>query len=87
MLSLAGLEEIQEIHKTYEHCDFPEDKYDTVFSTTSIYWKAKGEDEKGEETKDEDEGKGKEKDESDKTGVKEGDEDELSKRLESTTIS
>ncbi|KAL6917425.1 hypothetical protein ACHAPO_010146 [Fusarium lateritium] len=87
MPSLDGLEEIREIHKTYEHCKFPEDKYDTAFSTTSVYWKVEGE--KEESVEDKDKGKGKEKGEdgSEKVAVKEEDEDELSKKLESTTIS
>ncbi|GKU03876.1 sensitivity to red light reduced- srr1 [Fusarium langsethiae] len=88
MLSPNGLEEIHEIHKTYGHCEFPEDKYDTAFSTTSIYWKATGEqeDEKGESVKDKDKGKVEEA-ESEKVAIKEEEEDELSKKLESTTIS
>ncbi|KAL3601011.1 hypothetical protein FPOAC2_05264 [Fusarium poae] len=84
MPSLDGLEEIHEIHKTYEHCEFPEDKYDTAFFTTSIYWKVEGEkeDEKDESVEDKDKGKVKEKEKDE-----DEDEDELSKKPESTTIS
>ncbi|WXC45657.1 hypothetical protein QX201_005357 [Fusarium graminearum] len=85
-LDVDGLEKIKEIHNTFEHCEFPEDKYDTAFSTTGIYWKVNGEDEKSESVEDEDKDKVKEKDERNGVAVK-GDEDELSKKLESTTIS
>lgn len=85
-LDVDGLEKIKEIHNTFEHCEFPEDKYDTAFSTTCIYWKVNGEDEKSESVEDEDKDKVKEKDERNGVAVK-GDEDELSKKLESTTIS
>lgn len=84
MLSLTGLEEIQEIHKTYEHCEFPEEKFDTVFSTTTVYWKVSDEDRK-ENAKDEE--KDKAEYDADEVQVKGDDEDELSKKLESTTIS
>ena len=82
-----GLDEIQEIQKTYERCEFPEEKHDTVFSTTTIYWKATDEAKDEEEIEEGGKSKGKMKEESDSAENKEKDEDELSKELESTTIS
>lgn len=82
-----GLDEIQEIQKTYGRCEFPEEKYDTVFSMTTIYWKTTDETTEGEEVKDEGKSKVKVKEENHRAETKEKDEDELSKKLESTTIS
>lgn len=82
-----GLDEIQEIQKTYERCEFPEEKHDTVFSTTTIYWKATDEAKEEEGIEGGGKSKGKVKEESDSAENKENDEDELSKKLESTTIS
>ncbi|KAJ4128249.1 hypothetical protein NW768_008537 [Fusarium equiseti] len=76
MMTSDGLDEIQEIQKTYERCEFPEEKHDTVFSMTTIYWKATDESKEEEEIKDRGKSKGK---------VKE--EDELSKKLALTAIS
>ncbi|RBR23710.1 uncharacterized protein FIESC28_03506 [Fusarium coffeatum] len=87
MMTSDGLDEIQEIQKTYERSEFPEEKHDTVFSTTTIYWKATDEAKEEEEIKEGGKSKGKVKEESDSAENKEKDEDELSKKLESTTIS
>jgi len=87
MMTSDGLDEIQEIQKTYERCEFPEEKYDTVFSMTTIYWKTTDEATEGEEVKDEGKSKVKVKEESHRAETKEKDEDELSRKLESTTIS
>ena len=87
MMISDGLDEIQEIQKTYERCEFPEEKHDTVFSTTTIYWKATDEAKEEEGIEEGGKSKGKVKGESDSAENKEKDEDELSKKLESTTIS
>ena len=87
MMTSDGLDEIQEIQKTYERCEFPEEKHDTVFSTTTIYWKDTDEAKEEEEIKEGGKSKGKVKEESDSAENKAKDEDELSKKLESTTIS
>ena len=88
-MTLDGLDEIQEIQKTYERCEFPEEKHDTVFSTTTIYWKATDEAKEEEEIKEGEKSKGKVKEGSGSGSAenKEKGEDELSKKLESTTIS
>lgn len=78
------IENVERMHKSYERCDFPQERLDCAFSTTSIYWKPKSEEEsvakgKGiviEEVEIED---GDEKKESDA-------EEELVKKLETTTI-
>ncbi|KIL86076.1 hypothetical protein FAVG1_10470 [Fusarium avenaceum] len=93
MFATEGVENMERMHKSYEICDFPQNElrsdFDPSFSTTVIYWKPLSE-ETGEEK-----GKGKEKEVMDdkevveKKDEKKEDEDEndLSKKLESTTIS
>lgn len=93
MFATEGVENMEKMHKSYEICDFPQNEsradFDPSFSTTVIYWKPLSE-ETGEEK-----GKGKEKEVVDDKEVvekkddKKEDEDEndLSKKLESTTIS
>jgi hypothetical protein len=80
------IENVERMHKAYERCDFPQERLDCAFSTTSIYWKPKSEEE----------GKGKgivieeveiEKDDENGEDKKGGDEEEeLAKKLEATTI-
>lgn len=92
MFATEGVENMERMHKSYEICDFPQNEsradFDPSFSTTVIYWKPLSEEEKGK-------GKDKEKEIVDdkevveKKDEKKEDEDEndLSKKLESTTIS
>lgn len=80
------IENVERMHKSYERCDFPQERLDCAFSTTSIYWKPKSE-EKGEGDA---KGKGiviEEVEIEDGDEKKESDgEEELVKKLEATTI-
>ncbi|KAF4962016.1 hypothetical protein FSARC_9893 [Fusarium sarcochroum] len=94
LFSSEGLGNMETMHKTYEACEFPQEEFDPAFSTTTIYWKPKAgskevEEETKEETKEETAGDEKvEKDEKvDKSEKQKEEEDELSRKLESTTIS
>jgi hypothetical protein len=78
------IENVERMHKAYERCDFPQERLDCAFSTTSIYWKPKSEEEgeakgKGIVIEEVEIENGEEKKESDE-------EEELLKKLEATTI-
>lgn len=80
------IENVERMHKSYERCAFPQERLDCAFSTTSIYWKPKSE-EDGDVK-----GKGKgivieevEIEDGDEKKGSDGEED-LVKKLEATTI-
>ncbi|KAH6973177.1 hypothetical protein BKA56DRAFT_593403 [Ilyonectria sp. MPI-CAGE-AT-0026] len=68
-----GLEKMEEMEKTYTRCAFPQDSHGQAFSSTSIYWKPAPE---AATASSEQEAQG-----------KPSAEDEISSKLESTTIS
>lgn len=71
--STEGLERMEEMEKTYTRCAFPQDSHGQAFSSTSIYWKPAPE---AATASSEQEAQG-----------KPSAEDEISSKLESTTIS
>ncbi|EXL50541.1 hypothetical protein FOCG_08817 [Fusarium oxysporum f. sp. radicis-lycopersici 26381] len=78
------IENVERMHKAYERCDFPQERLDCAFSTTSIYWKPKSEEEgeakgKGIVIEEVEIENGEEKKESDEEEI-------LLKKLEATTI-
>ncbi|KAJ4253295.1 hypothetical protein NW762_010450 [Fusarium torreyae] len=86
LFSSEGLGNIETMHKTYESCEFPQEEFDTAFSTTTIYWKPKPESKEVDETKEEVK-KTASDEKVDKSEKQKEEEDELSRKLESTTIS
>lgn len=72
------------MHKSYTKSEFPQESFDSAFSSTSVYWKSAGEpeavSEKGPEGEKEKEGEG-EKEKEEKGEV------EVSSKDESTTTS
>ncbi|KAM5357517.1 hypothetical protein ACJZ2D_016179 [Fusarium nematophilum] len=83
LFASKDLEKMEEMHKSYSRSEFPQDTFDSAFSSTSIYWKPVAEASAVKEAS-RDGRKEVSKDES-RDGVR--DEDEISSRLESTTIS
>ncbi|KAF4449214.1 hypothetical protein F53441_7472 [Fusarium austroafricanum] len=77
-----GVENVKKMHDVYDHCEFPRERHDRPFSTTSIYWRPRDD---GEENLDErhEKGKGIVIDE---VEIDKVDEEELAKKLEATTI-
>ncbi|KAJ3509507.1 hypothetical protein NM208_g15658 [Fusarium decemcellulare] len=74
LFATEGLENMEKMHKSYTKCDFPQDSFDSAFSSTSIYWKPASE--VAEPTV------------ASKELVKQNeDEEAISSQLESTTIS
>ncbi|KAM6535805.1 hypothetical protein FALCPG4_005340 [Fusarium falciforme] len=76
LFATEGLERMEKMHKSYTKSVFPQESFDSAFSSTSIYWKSAGEpetvSEKGPKGEKEKEEKG---------------EEEVSSKDESTTTS
>ncbi|KAF4344064.1 hypothetical protein FBEOM_1981 [Fusarium beomiforme] len=90
IFAAEDIDNVEKLHNAYERCEFPRDKYDVAFSTTSIYWKPKVEGEgkgRGKEAAIETAKKNREKNgESEEKKKNDDEEEELAKKLEATTI-
>ncbi|RSL45881.1 hypothetical protein CEP53_010569 [Fusarium sp. AF-6] len=72
LFATEGLERMEVMHKGYGKSEFPQESFDSAFSSTCIYWKSTGEvemvseggGEKGQEGEKEEEGEGSSKEES-----------------------
>lgn len=73
---------MEEMHRSYSRSEFPQESFDSAFSSTSIYWKSTGEHETVSEKGAEREKEGEEEKETEEKG-----EAKVSSKDESTTTS